>query len=117
METERLRKFHQACEIINGHFKAIVEELADEVIENEEQFQLGAIGSADEILEKYRMRLYSVEQARCALLRASKQSRQDLEMKNKDVHLKADEFLCLVCRNVIMRSDKECSECGWTWDA
>jgi hypothetical protein len=116
MEIERLKKCNRALGIINGHFNCIAEELTEEVITNEESFYLGSFGKGDAILEKYQHPLYRVELAKCALLQASRQILRDIEMKNKDVHLKKDEFLCLSCRNIINRHDKECSECGWTWE-
>lgn len=112
MEIERLRKCYRALEVINGHYTT----LAEEVLANEENFYLGGFGKGDSILEKYQHQFYRADHARCALLRASKQIRQNIQMRNKDVHLKEGQFLCFACRNIVSRNDGECSECGWTWE-
>jgi hypothetical protein len=115
MDVEKREKFNHALQIIRDHYKATVEELADEIIEHEEQFQMSGYGKAQTILEKYSKRICDISRAWQDLDYNQKQTRHNIEMSNKDVHLKQDEFLCFRCRNIIQPKDEKCSECGWTW--
>ena len=116
MSIDRLRKCYKALEIIEGFHRAQAEELAEDIIENEDNFYLGGFGAGNDILDKYYARFHRIELAKCALRKASREFRRDIKMRNKDVKLKEDEFLCFACRNIVRRNDQECSECGFTWE-
>ena len=103
-------EFEGALNIIHRHFKQVMRELAEEVIENKDEFDKGRFGRADAILEKYYGRLYPV----CTVysnLRVMARTKKP----QGDRPLKKDQFRCFGCGGVIEANDEECRLCHWTW--
>ena len=103
-------EFEDALNIVRGHFHQIMRELAEDVIENKDEFEKGRFGNADAILEKHYHRLHPL----CTIfsnLRVMARTKKP----QADQPLKKDQFRCFGCGGVIEANDEECRHCHWTW--
>ena len=85
-------EFEGALKIVRGHFHQIMRELAEEVIENKEEFEKGRFGRADAILEKHYSRLYPL----CSVF-ANLRVMARTKKPQGDQSLKKDQFRCFGC--------------------
>ena len=105
------RKFQEAHEALKKYYRNLVGQLADEIIQNRESFETAEFdGKADDILEKYSKKLYSVGAVHCNLAQfTGRMKPTGLDPLGKD------QFRCFDCGSVINRDDEVCRVCGWSW--
>ena len=104
-------QFDTAHQVLKKHYKDLVEQMAEEIIEHREDFESPGFGSqAEDIIDKYSRKLYSVGITFCNLSQfVSREKPQGKEALTKD------EFRCFGCGSVIRREDQVCRVCGWSW--
>jgi hypothetical protein len=67
-------KFLQAANILGVYYRALVDRLADEIIENREDFEASYPGTAEEIVDRYGLRLFHLGQLQMHLMQHGGQS-------------------------------------------
>jgi len=87
-----------------------MEETAEDIIRNQEEFEKGAFGNADDIIEKHHCRI-----ARLAGIYANIRIHSSKEKPRGTQPLGKSEFRCFGCGHVIGEQEDKCSLCGWTW--
>ncbi|MGN6386381.1 MAG: hypothetical protein ACTHMT_09095 [Verrucomicrobiota bacterium] len=103
-------EYEGALRIVGRHFRVVMRELAEEVIENQEEFDKGRFGNADAILEKYYARLHPI-----CLVHSNLRVMTRAKKPDGDKPLRKDQFRCFSCGGVIEAEDQECKLCHWTW--
>ena len=104
-------EFAEALKISKGYYRAIVPELASEIIEHRDDFVNPFLGGeAEMVIEKYGRRLQDL----CRVY-TDVSFFGEVIHKEKIAQLKEDEFLCFSCRNIVRKEEHKCSKCGWTW--
>jgi len=105
-------QFDKAHQILKRHYRDFVEQMAEEIIEHQEDFESSGYGSqADEIVEKYSRKLYSVGMTFCNLSEFISRG----EKPHGTEPLGKDDFRCFSCGSVIRREDRSCQVCSWRW--
>lgn len=104
------RKFERALRLVGRHYKTVMDELAEEVIEQEEEFGKGRFGRADEIIEKYYHRLQPI----CTVY-TNLRNVGGAENPKGEEALSKEQFRCFGCGGVIEANEQECRKCRWTW--
>jgi hypothetical protein len=104
------KEFRDAVGVLNRYYNDLAGQMAEEIIEHAEDFDLPGIGQADSVIEKYARRLYELGAVygflRWAAFRQKPQGKEPLAR---------DEFRCFGCGAVIRKDDQACQACGWTW--
>ena len=103
-------EFEGALKIVLRHYESVMRELAEEVIENSEEFEKGKFGSADAILDRYYSRLHTI-----CMVYSNLRVMARTEKPKGDRPLGKDHFRCFGCGGVIEKQDERCRLCGWTW--
>lgn len=83
---------------------------AEDIIRNADEFDKEAFGNGDEIIEKHYWKIH-----RLACLYANLRQYGANEKPKGTQPLGPDDFRCFGCGHVIKREDNQCSLCGWTW--
>lgn len=104
------RKFERALRLLRNHYRTVMEEMAEEMIEQEEEFGKGRLGRADEIIEKYYHRLQPI----CTVF-TSLRNVAGKEKPRGDETLSKEQFRCFGCGGAIEVNEQECRKCQWTW--
>jgi hypothetical protein len=103
-------EFAKALAILNRYYRAVVVQLAEDVVQNEEQFESPLLGNAETIIEKYSLPLTTIAQVH-EILRAMGEAIS----REKIVQLGEDEYLCFGCRALLRKEQGACPKCGWSW--
>jgi hypothetical protein len=106
-----LNEFDGAQRILQKYYRALVRQMAEEIIEHKEDFESPGFGSqAESIIEKYANKLDR-------LCPVSSNLRQFAfrEKPQGEEPLTKDDFRCFSCGGVIRRNENSCRICGWTW--
>ena len=53
MNRENEKRVVQACSVVEGYRRALVERMAEEILEQQEEFECPFLGNAEALLDKY----------------------------------------------------------------
>jgi hypothetical protein len=112
MNQQMGNEFSDAIAILNRYYRAMVVQLAEDVVSNEGEFATPFLGNAESILEKYARPLVDLGQLHQILSVVGESIFQE-----KIAHLREDEFLCFGCRSIVRKEHLACPKCGWSWTA
>jgi hypothetical protein len=103
-------EFDGAHRILKEYYRALVRQMAEEIIQQGDDFRLPLFGKSDELIDNYSCRLSRLSTVYSHLTRfVSSEKPKGTEPLSKD------EFRCFNCGGVIRLEDFECNLCGWTW--
>ena len=102
-------EYEGALKVLTKYYRNLMGEIVTDVLLNKEEFEKGAFGRAEEIVDNHYTRL-----AHLGCLHAN--IRQWCSQKPKGTQpLGKEEFRCFGCGGVIQKDDDACKLCGWTW--
>jgi hypothetical protein len=104
-------EFDGAQRVLKIYYRELAKQMAEEIIERKEDFESpGFASQADEIVEKYALKLHQL----CHVFSALGQFafRDKPEAKEP---LGKGEFRCFGCGGVTRQNDQSCRTCGWSW--
>jgi len=101
--------YEGALKVLTNYYRALMDEIAADIISNKEEFQKGTFGQAEEIIDRHYTRLAHLGCLYANIRQWCSQKPQGTKPLNKD------EFRCFGCGGVIHREDDSCKLCGWTW--
>jgi hypothetical protein len=110
MSSLSSHEFEKARKILWRYYDTIMEQAAEDIVKNAEEFEKGTFGNADDIIDKHHCRI-----ARLAGVYANLRGYASREKPKSTQPLGRDEFRCFGCGHVIKREDDKCVLCGWTW--
>jgi len=103
-------EFDGALRILRRYYGEMMQEFAEEVIENADEFKKGKFGKGDALLERQSDRLRPL----CSIF--ANLHAFGAKMKPEGTApLSKEEFRRFGCGGVIGREDNACRLCGWTW--
>jgi len=103
-------RMNRAMHILRGYYRKLAEDIAQDVIDHESEFDSASFTEADNILERHSRRLCDLSQVFHHLARYVPQKKPE----GKEPLAKS-EFRCFGCGGVIREQDEACANCGWTW--
>lgn len=103
-------EFLEALTILNRYYRSMVIQLAEEVVENEREFDVPLLGNAESLVEKYAQPLNNL-----AALHETLKLVGAALFAEKITRLREDEYLCFGCRAIVRKVERSCPKCGWTW--
>jgi len=100
-------EFDGASRIIKDYYRALIRQMAEEIIRKSDYFMMPSLGRADEIIDNYSCRLSRLSTVYSHLARFA--------TSEGAVPLGENEFRCFGCGGLIQEKDTKCNLCGWTW--
>ncbi len=102
-------EYQASLKVLSKYYGELMDEIAADILRNKEEFEKGALGGAEAIIDRHYDRL-----AHLGCVYAN--IRQWCSQKPKGTEpLSKDEFRCFGCGGVIRKGDMACRVCGWTW--
>jgi hypothetical protein len=102
---------HEALKLMNGYYNTLTGRMAEEIMENREDFESPGFGSrADDVVEKYARHIDQLGTVyRLLRWKAYRKKPEGREPLGKY------DFRCFGCGGVIRSTDEACTVCGCRW--
>jgi rubrerythrin len=101
---------NRATYILQGYYRRLAEEIAQDIIRHESDFVSSGFSEADSVLDRHSRRLWDLSQVFHHLARYTRGPKPEARGP-----LQRHEFRCFGCGGVIRPEDEACPSCGWTW--
>jgi len=102
-------EFDGARGILWRYYDRLLKHAAEDIIQNKEEFEEGAFGNPENIIDNHYRRLSRIS-CLCSCFRS-----RSADKPKGDAPLSKEEFRCFGCGGVIRQEEASCSLCGWTW--
>ena len=96
--------------ILREYYRKLAVDIAQDIIDHEDDFGSVGFSDADTILEKHSRRLCDLSHVFHHLSRY-----EPVKKPEGKEPLGKNEFRCFGCGGVIREKDEQCPSCGWTW--